>query len=235
MPTPENQLNFELIIGVCVLLFFITFFMVSIISHQRKKAALDFNRLKADLLLLEKERSRIAFDLHDALGPALSVCKQKMEARGVKDLSAEIDGLMMQLRTISQNMLPRTLEREGLCEAVEELAEQSGLRYKFKPVRNLVLPLDTSLHLYRLLQEILHNTAKHAAATELELSIIKKGNRLQITAADNGKGFDRSQVAGASAGLGLRNIVSRADMIGATVELETAPGKGTRYKINCAV
>ncbi|MES2330244.1 MAG: ATP-binding protein [Bacteroidota bacterium] len=245
MHSPENDLTVALLIGAGVLLLFMVFFMISIIGHQRKKAALDISRLKSDILLLEKERTRIAYDIHDEIGPVLSLCKMKLQMIGtvghsdqvtIIETSNGIDQVMEKIRGISKNLLPRTLEKQGLREALLELAEGAasspGLKLHFDKHSPIQLPLETALHLYRIAQEILHNSIKHSGAGSLRITLSKEDNHISLYIADDGKGFDRDTVLNRSGGLGLRNIISRADLLGATVELETSPGNGTKYLIS---
>ena len=94
------------------------------------------------------------------------------------------------------------------------------------------LPAEKAVHLFRVLQEIVHNTIKHAAAKNLYIEWRQNNTALSIVTRDDGKGFNTEEAAGKMRGLGLNNIVSRTEILGGKLYLDAAPGKGTRYEIN---
>ena len=135
--------------------------------------------------------------------------------------------------------MPNTLVRKGLRKAIEEFAESSqqtyGLQVKFICEQNLQLSQHKEINIYRIIQEIFHNTIKHAKATVLIIKILIEDNRLLVMTADNGKGFDYFAKLKDNPGLGLRNLQSRAEVMGGELSCQSDPGKGTMYTFEIPV
>ena len=227
------------IIGIIML-----YFIASIIYQQRRHRLTHSRSLEAEIKLLEKERSRIAADLHDDLGPVLSSIKfsvgsldvfSETDTRTINRLYSHIDSLMYRMREISADMVPPTLSRKGLVPAIEEfisnLPQTVTMSTLFEHVNVPGLPVNRSIHLYRIVQEIVHNTIKHANATVLLLELRISGNQLVLLSKDNGAGFDYSLQSSKNHGLGLRNLNSRAELLRGKLSVESSPGKGTTYII----
>ncbi|MEM6264864.1 MAG: sensor histidine kinase [Bacteroidota bacterium] len=195
-------------------------------------------RLKAVIETQEQERSRIAKDLHDGIGQSLSATRLNFGALS-HNLPADtksdythamelLDDACTELRSIAHSMLPRTLSEEGLPSALEELLQrslsQTSLAYHFDNlgVQNR-LPQHIEVGFYRITQELINNVIKHAEATEVTVQLLKTGSSINLSVEDNGKGLDPNQ---ASQGMGLTNIHTRAEAIGASFRTES--GKGTR-------
>jgi two-component system, NarL family, sensor kinase len=109
------------------------------------------------------------------------------------------------------------------------------MEIKFTCDDNLQLDQQQEINIYRILQEILHNTIKHAKATCLIMRMTVENNRLIIVTADNGQGFDYFTKSREVSGLGLRNLQSRAEVLGGEVACSSEPGKGTMYTFEIPV
>jgi len=222
----------------------IIYFIVSIIYQHRRNRELYKRSLEAEIKLLEKERSRIAADLHDDLGPLLSSIKLKVgsfdlysdtDKKTADRVYEHIDSLMQRMRDISADMLPSTLERKGLVAAVNEFMDSLPVTSKtaisFEHSGLAEIPISKSIHLYRIIQEIIHNTIKHAGASVLKIEIRQTGALLVLLTYDDGNGFDYSLQSRKNEGLGLRNLFSRTEMLGGNLSVESSPGKGTGFII----
>ncbi len=192
----------------------------------------------------EVDRRTLAADLHDQVLNDLKNAKQKvatMQAGQSKDKS-EIEELlthaMDQVRDVMDSLSPSVLDHLGLSAAIEECLRQGAERAGFKVRFNGVVdrtPLDhlsmvEQAMLYRLVQETVNNICKHAGAVIVRGIVEVDNNRLKITIADDGKGFDRALVNTDSRG--LRFMRQRADLIGATVSWSAPEGeKGTVVEI----
>jgi signal transduction histidine kinase len=88
---------------------------------------------------------------------------------------------------------------------------------------------EKSIHLYRVIQETVHNCIKHARASKLEIIIEQKGNVIQILCRDNGKGFNYDQVTKDATGIGLRSLKNRTELMGGKMYVESKPMKGTAF------
>lgn len=186
--------------------------------------------LKTIIMSQEKERKRIGQDLHDGVGTALSNLRLNidyMESGQVeKNHSAAqakllIDRIIQDVRRISHNLSPVGIELYGFAGALEELCESISITRSLQITLinkvgsfNKLLYENTSISLYRVLEELLNNTIKHANATLIDICIDHLGNCIEVTYRDNGRGMaDSAKVA---AGMGMSNIDSRLTIVGAT-------------------
>jgi len=242
MDTPEEKLYDALLIVVGVVGTILIYFIITIIRYQRRSLRLHKEKIQAEIDTLEKERTRIASDLHDELGPLLSAVKLQINSldaanatdeETIQKSSTHIDSIISKLREISNNLMPNTLVRKGLQKAIVEFVDQagqaSGLQVKFICEQALSLNQQKEINIYRIIQEIVHNTIKHANATCLIIKMVIEENRLLLMTADNGKGFDYFLKIKDNPGLGLRNLQSRAEVMGAELSCLSEPGKGTMY------
>ncbi len=191
----------------------------------------------------EKERSRIAADLHDGLGGLLTSVKSHFNSLPNPTKEQElfgktnrlIDDACGEVRRISHNMMPRALALSGLSGALEDLAqdlENQGVCCDLEILGLDGLPLDAtqSVMIYRIFQELSNNVVKHAQADHLLLQLIRRENTLTIIAEDNGKGFDVQQAL-TKKGLGLSSIESRVKFLQGSIEWDSVLGEGTVVSI----
>lgn len=187
----------------------------------------------------EEERKRVAQELHDGIGVLLS--SVKLQFTRIEDQQPENAPLIQQarnmldkaagdIRRISHNIMPGNLIRYGLDAAVEDLFEsinESGLI----KAETAVQPGETKLSenfqimVYRIIQEMVNNTLKHAEATNISL-VINYNDHFSLQYADNGKGFKPEEVM-AGTTLGLKSISSRVNFMEGEMNIESSPGKGT--------
>jgi PAS domain S-box-containing protein len=197
----------------------------------------------------EMERKRIARELHDEAGQALTGINFTLETID-KELSPEFDQLRQNLlhirsqinrtyhemRRISYRLHPAILSDLGLEPALDayiaDISKHSALTVDFKMVgfEERVAPEIESV-LYRISQEALTNTLRHAGAKQFKLSIIKGYPQIIFLAEDDGIGFDVSALKGHRQALGLLSMRERAAMLGGKFTLRAADGEGTRIRI----
>lgn len=220
----------------------ITFFIITMLRHHRRYVKLQKERVLNEIAVLENERKRMAYDLHDGLGPMLSSIKlniNSIETTADEDkaiiqkASSHIDEAIKNMRAISYNLLPVTLERKGLFEALREFIEHSSAKSKL-PIQLFIkhhveIPKEKEIHIFRILQEIVHNSIKHAQAKNLYIGFGYEEERMVIFAKDDGIGFDVAKIKETSGGLGLKSIESRADILNCLMLIESSPGKGTAW------
>lgn len=199
----------------------------------------------------EEERLRLARDLHDDTIQSLIVLKQRVQlARMVSPKNAspqalaELELLAEQtienLRRTTRALRPIYLEDLGLVAALEMLASENSqnthLRVEFhRSGSERRLPTDVELALYRMAQEALNNITRHAQATQASVTIEFKPQAATIRIADNGVGFvvPKSPAGFVPSGhFGLVGLYERAQLVGAQLEIISAPGKGTQLKIH---
>ncbi len=205
-------------------------------------------RLQAEARLnLNRERNRIAMDLHDHVGAEIALVSSRIDTRVYKTTSRteqeELGAISDQVRKIGKilrdtvwSIREENITVSQLLERIEDFAakcikdnlsfltETNAGEQKLSP--------HISLTLYRICQEGITNIIKYAGASEIMLSINKESGRLILVLSDNGKGFDPS---GTHSGYGLRNMKQRAENLGGTFELTSQKGKGTVIRITVPV
>ncbi len=214
---------------------------------ERKQAEEAARRLSE---ALEEEAKRIAHALHDESGQILASVHialeetasklspaSRRELRKVKELLDEIEE---QLRRFSHELRPTVLDDLGLVPALESLTQTVTKRTRI-PVtlecppaaKRKRFPAAVETAVYRIVQEALTNVTKHAQATRVSVRLQMKGPLLRCVIRDNGVGFDIKSVASRKGqkGLGLIGIKSRLDALGAGLEIDSAPGRGTELEI----
>jgi signal transduction histidine kinase len=195
----------------------------------------------------EEERSRLARDLHDGVGGLLSGIKLSLagmkgnvylpeqSAQSLSNVILQLDHSISELRRVSHNMMPEALIRYGLREALENYCANINISGAIK-VQLQTYGMDQRLEqsveivLYRIVQELLNNVVRHARATQVLVQLIRKQDRFSLTVEDDGIGFD-NQLANAGAGAGMANIRARAEYLGGTVDIHSAPGQGTSVNV----
>jgi PAS domain S-box-containing protein len=189
----------------------------------------------------EKDRKRFAADLHDDLGPILSSIKLHLgllEHAKTPEKSAEMLGIcnlllaetIAKMRIIANNLMPRLLENFGLEAALNSFINTMQHEGVFtismeSNLQNRRFHKQTELHFYRICCELINNTVKHAGASAASLNLSYKKGLLTITYSDNGKGYDVSGASIKPGGLGLGNIIQRANLIDAKIQFSRRKGK----------
>ncbi|MBK6342470.1 MAG: sensor histidine kinase [Flavobacteriales bacterium] len=223
----------------------------AILHDQQVDQLLAQQELKSINAMLEgqeKERDRMGKDLHDRLGGMLGGIKANMSAledrveqvrddHQYKKVNHLLDQAVSELRQISHDMAAATLSRFGLEKALKDLRDTLHITGRMQ-VELKAFGLDQRLErsveiaLYRIVQELVSNVLKHAKASELIIGVTRTPGRLSVVVSDNGAGFDATQ---RTDGMGLGNVRSRAAAIGATVQVDSTPGKGTTVSVECPV
>jgi two-component system NarL family sensor kinase len=146
-----------------------------------------------------------------------------------------LDTSIKELRRVAHNMMPEMLTKFGLNEALKEYCHTINTT-KLLTVKYQSLGMDsrveksTEIIVYRIVQELLNNIIKHAAAGEAIVQLIRENDRLNIVVEDNGKGFDTALLE-RSKGAGWLNILSRVDYLKGHLDIHSEPGKGTLVTI----
>lgn len=188
----------------------------------------------------EKEKIHLSKELHDGIGPLLSLIKLTITSlkkdasnekviNDIKDIASK--GLK-EVRNISHTLMPSLLEKKGLEPALKEFANQingsNTLKVELTYSVTSELTQDMELNIYRIIQETLQNVIKHADATLATVKFNENENVYQLVLSDNGKGFD---IVKTSAGNGLINIQSRVDFLNGKIKMTSEIQKGTRFII----
>ena len=204
------------------------------------------------LTVQEKERARIARELHDGLGQSLLVMKMKMHAiqresknqtlnHDLQELLAGINEMMENVRRISRDLSPYSLADLGLEVALERLLEDFSkhCRIELELEGNLtglnqMIPATDQIHIYRIFQECLANVARHSGAKALRVAVNLSGKEMSFVLEDNGRGFDLEAFQDStsrSRGIGLATLKERARLLGGELSISSQPGGGTRISL----
>ncbi|MEE4256387.1 MAG: PAS domain S-box protein [Bacteroidales bacterium] len=227
-----------------------------LINYQGRKAILSIARditerkqlereiLRAVINAEERERERIASEIHDDLGPLMSTIKlyvSELESDDLQQLEREefllkvneiLDEAITSTRTIANNLTPRVIIDFGLVKALDSFSKKLNLSQKV----NIIYEASVSerfdqtieLVLYRVVTELLNNSMKHADASKIEVHLEKFDNILQLTYMDDGVGFDLDEVLqNESSGMGLKNIISRLQSINGSYRIHSRKDSGT--------
>lgn len=195
-----------------------------------------------------KERKRIAADLHDGLGSILSSIVLYVKLIEKDFFNKEVNGNLEQVKQLSttalenlesaiNNLNPSSLNRHGLLKSIDILCERINdigkVNCNFNTQNfNLSLSQNMEINIYRICNELIHNTLKHAEATEIELEFKNTKKRVSIYYRDNGKGFNTDLIPSNKAEkMGLRNIISRIESFGGTHTIKSRLGEGVEFII----
>lgn len=196
----------------------------------------------------EEERRRVARELHDEAGQALTVLKISLglihdglpaelaDIRQSVDEAVDLTGETMEsIRLLAHDLRPAELEHVGLSGTLEGLCRdfthrtQLPVRYEGAELPRLSEPI--SICLYRVVQEALTNIAKHADARQAMVSIYHDNDIIHLTVVDDGRGFEGHPPSPLTKGIGLSGMRERLEMFGGQLEIESGNGSGTRLLV----
>jgi signal transduction histidine kinase len=196
----------------------------------------------------EDERARVAREVHDVLGQALTGLKidigwlarrlgggEKEVAARVADMSRLIDSTIQVVRRIARELRPVILDDLGLAAAVQwqarEFEAHSGIPVDLvECVNDVDVPSSCATGVFRIYQEILTNVARHAGASHVSVRLARQAGALLLEVRDDGRGMSESQRNGAES-LGLLVMRERATLLDGTLEFDGAPGAGTTIRL----
>ena len=196
----------------------------------------------------EEERTRIAREVHDELGQALTTLKMdlaRVTNRLPKDLrpliekaramSAHIDATIQTVRRISTELRPGILDDLGLVAAIEwqthEFQTRTGIQCQVTAhVKDTILDQDLNTTFFRIFQETLTNIMRHANATKVEVRLIENGDKLTLEVKDNGRGISPGEISNTKS-IGLLGMRERAALLGGEVRFVGVPRKGTTVTV----
>ena len=199
---------------------------------------------KERLEVSESEQRRIGRDLHDGLGQHLTALEFLSQAlvgklktanpdlvKPAQDITRQIRETIAQTRLLSHNLSPVPLEADGLMLSLSELAAgtqaMSAIQCEFLCAEAVLVPdADAATHLYRIAQEAVNNGLKHSRAKRIRITLTEQNGAYSLSVEDNGRGLSSSTQE--HSGVGLRMMSYRAQLIGASLVIHSAPGKGVR-------
>ena len=195
----------------------------------------------------ERERKRLAEELHDGLAPLLSTVKINLSAlepdiekintqkrKNFHNAKSLLDHSLNEIRTMSKDISPQVLETYGLVVAIRDLCEKINQAQEVELSFYTVgvtdrMPNSIEIGLYRAAQELINNALKYANAKKITLQLIRHEESVVLTIEDDGTGFDLSLAT--KGGLGLKNIESRAELLNGIFIIDSSVGRGTSASI----
>ncbi len=256
----KNILNY-ILLGSAVAVLVISLLGFRNYKHKQRLQQQRINELETEKQLAateavlkgeEQERTRLAKDLHDGLGGMLSGIKYSMNTmKGNLILTPEnaqafersmdmLDSSIKEMRRVAHNMMPEALVKFGLDTALKDFCNdinQSGalqVTYQSVGMESATVDQTTAITLYRIVQELINNSIKHAAAKNAIVQLSKGSGQLSVTVEDDGKGFDPLLLQ-SSKGIGWSNIQNRVEFLKGRLDVNTATGKGTSVLIELPV
>lgn len=216
------------------------------LEKEKLKARHQFELLQSSIEVQEVERKRIARDLHDELGAALSMTRmhlmqlEQQNAQNETDLATRLQNVrfmtekaLASMRRISHELMPPQLENFGLSETLKataaDLNKLDQLRVEFFVLENFPrLPLAIELGLYRICMELINNTIRHAQARRIEIHLQKENEKLTLDYRDDGKGLPENF---AKKGIGQRSIETRVHSMKGNFTMKNSEAGGIHVLI----
>lgn len=258
----KSNLIYFLAIGALGILS-ISFLIVRNSRNRQKLQQLKIDELETEKQLTateavlkgeEQERTRLAKDLHDGLGGMLSGIKFSLSnmkgnlimtpdnAQAFERSIDMLDSSIREMRRVAHNMMPEVLVKYGLDTALKEYCNEIGrsgvihTSYHSMGLNETEIEQTTAVTIYRIVQELVNNTIKHAAAKNLlvQAQYAKAEKLLSVTVEDDGKGFDIATLKNAN-GIGWSNIQNRVDFLKGKIDVQSGEGKGTSVLIEINV
>ncbi|WP_188763421.1 tetratricopeptide repeat-containing sensor histidine kinase [Emticicia aquatilis] len=263
----RKRLNSLLIFSVVVLVGALIFFGLWIrnrnrirrqeqILHEQELRQLESEKQilagRAVLQGQDEERSRLAKDLHDGLGGILSSVKyafqnmktsfilQHEHALAFERSMSLLDESLSELRRVSHNMMPESLVKLGLEEALKDyiqtIDENSGIKFAYQSFGLAEIELENiyKTTIFRVIQELTTNIIRHSRAKEALVQIMAKPNLINITIEDDGIGFDPQQV-NSKKSMGIQNLYNRIEYLKGKIDFQTEPNAGCSYYIEIPI
>lgn len=204
------------------------------IQQQRTQAVLEAE---------ERERIRIARDLHDGVGQTLAAARmtlgnylsqKKIESSEMQNSLDLLEDSIKEIREISHNMMPSSLTKFGLTSALKQFTNKVNALGKIEIELQIVGFKERSdekieLMLYRIVQEIISNIIRHADARKVNIELVRHDTELILIVEDDGRGFDTARTE--NHGIGLKNIATRVEYLNGSVNFDSSIGKGTSVVI----
>ncbi|MBN8856130.1 MAG: sensor histidine kinase [Sphingobacteriales bacterium] len=256
----KSKLNYILITGA-VMLLAISLLLHRNYRQKQKLQQQRINELETEKQLTaveavlkgeEQERTRLSKDLHDGLGGMLSGIKYSFQTmKGNLVMTSEnaqvfersmdmLDSSIKEMRRVAHNMMPEALVKFGLDIALQDFCQginQSGalqVNYQSIGIDKVDIEQTTAITIYRIVQELINNTMKHASAKTAIIQLSAIDNGIGITVEDDGKGFNPA-ILERSGGMGWSNIRSRIEYLKGKVDVQSERGKGASVHIELNV
>ncbi|REC44181.1 sensor histidine kinase [Chryseobacterium pennipullorum] len=239
-PDNESTIVSWIWIGIGILFLSTAFIIVLVIHHfeqvrKNKRKMIQLVRSTQTECwenihyLQEKDRERLAEELHDNIISELNMIRLNINDRNVKELNSDLKRSMQLIRELSHNLTPPDLNGIELADVIADylvqISKEVEVLYFNHTEQNITVNSTIKLNLFRIVQELITNILKHASATKITVLLRVSVQYLSLIVQDNGRGFPSGKN---HKGIGLKNIQSRSRKINALYKFKTKPGNGTR-------
>lgn len=186
---------------------------------------------------LEGERKRVSMELHDSVGQMLVVAGRNASNKQFDKVEPMLQNALNEVRTISQGLHPYVLEKMGLQDAILNLIHTVDDSHELfidseVDLSQSRLTQDQEIHVYRIVQELISNSLKHADSPSLLIEIQSVEDHMKIVVTDRGKGFDATQLhEKKTMSLGMKTLHERVEIVGGTIDFDSKPNRGTTVTI----
>ncbi len=249
----EVTTPFFILLGVVIMCAMAFGIILFVLIYQRKYARqqhdYSMKLQKAAVQAQEDERQRIASELHDGLAPMLAAIKMKLyqfgkihptSKSGINEAKNMLSETISSVRAISHNLLPPTISRSSLDEALSELCERFNstdeveIKYSAQKTNGSLTDAFTKLSIYRIAQELIMNAMKHGHPTLIEVKLMIGHTNLQLIIQDNGKGFvwDKHDTSFANKGIGLLNVHNRVRVLNGNMYQQSSIIQGCCFVVD---
>ncbi|RXG29390.1 sensor histidine kinase [Leeuwenhoekiella palythoae] len=244
----DTQLLVILVVLLVLFLLAVIIFVLFSVFMKRKNSLLReqieaekrYERAIAETQIEIREETlrNISWELHDNIGQLLTLAKIKAQniedGEDMLEVAETIGTGLNELRALSKSINPEAINGQSLLKSLEnEVARFNRLKFLSATYDLIGDPVQLNpkaeIILFRIVQEFMSNTMKHSKASKLQIRVQFKADALEITALDDGVGFDAEKLL--ERGIGLSNIDKRAQLIGAQARISSIPGAGTQLKL----
>ena len=244
----DTQLLLILVVLLVLFLLAIIIFVLFSVFMKRKNSLLReqieaekrYERAIAETQIEIREETlrNISWELHDNIGQLLTLAKIKAQniedGEDMLEVAETIGTGLNELRALSKSINPEAINEQSLLKSLDsEVARFNRLKFLSATYDLIGDPVQLNpkaeIILFRIVQEFMSNTMKHSKASKLQIRVQFKADALEITALDDGVGFDAEKLL--ERGIGLSNIDKRAQLIGAQARISSIPGAGTQLKL----
>lgn len=247
----ELKLKKNKIIGIIsVIGSFVLFSLILVWIRSRHRKREEKALLKNTMDTEDKERKRLAEELHDGVGPLLSTVKlyiNEIDESTIKESEKEllmqsdkiIDEAINSARNLSHNLMPQDIEKDGLIKSLQVFTNRVCInqlpKIDIEPVQTSDISLWQQVMLYRIITELLNNSFKYANAKQIHILFKRDKKNLILNYEDDGQGFDIESTLKKDNGIGLKNVMSRVKSLKGEVNLNSSEGKGFKANITVGI
>jgi two-component system NarL family sensor kinase len=265
MSNQNQEVYVIILVGIVLALVLVGFIVVMLFLYQRKqhrqekelaavKVQFEQELLRSQLEMQESTLKTIAQELHDNIGQVLSVIKLSLSIlplpkedpsfESVQNCREMLNKVIFDVSHITKSMHTDRISEIGVDEAIRfelDTLRKTGLvsvDFEVEGTSQSINP-QKGIFLFRMFQEMINNIFKHAQATKINVAVIyTTDDKFVLKVRDNGIGFDseaKQTQKTSSSGIGLRNMVNRAKLIGGSISIQSAPGSGTTITVELPV